>query len=250
MTPEKFDDLAAAGHNKIPVVCEVLADLDTPLSVYLKLVDGPYGYLFESVHGGEKWGRYSIIGLPCRTLLKVYGHRVSIETDGVVTESLEADDPLAYIEAFQARYMVPDLPDLPRFSGGLVGYFGYDTVRYIEPRLDKGSKPDPLGSPDIMLMVSDQLVVFDNLSGSMYLIVHADLQVGDTLASVKAQMTAPGLSMNPISYPALPRMASSRRLSASSNISSMVIVCRWCFLSACPFHSIPGRWIYTGRCAV
>lgn len=188
MTPEKFDALAAAGHNRIPVVCEVLADLDTPLSVYLKLVDGPYGYLFESVHGGEKWGRYSIIGLPCHTLLKVNGHQVSIETDGVVTESVEVDDPLAYIEAFQARYRVPDLPDLPRFSGGLVGYFGYDTVRYIEPRLDQGSKPDPLGSPDIMLMVSDQLVVFDNLKGSMYLIVHADLQAGDTLASVQALM--------------------------------------------------------------
>ncbi len=190
MTPEKFDALVYAGHNKIPVVCQVLADLDTPLSVYLKLVDGPYGYLFESVQGGEKWGRYSIIGLPCRTLLKVDGHRVTIETDGVVTESVEVVDPLVYIETFQARYLVPDLPHLPRFSGGLVGYFGYDTVRYIEPRLDKGNKPDLLGNPDIMLMVSDRLVVFDNLTGSMYLIVHADLRAGDTLASVQQQMTA------------------------------------------------------------
>ncbi len=188
MTPNEFDALIEQGYNRIPVVCEVLADLDTPLSVYLKLVEGPFGYLFESVHGGEKWGRYSIIGLPCRTLLKVTGEQVTVETDGEPVETATVEDPLAFVEAFKARYRVPELPHMPRFSGGLVGYFGYDTVGYIEPRLRNPDKPDPLGCPDILLMVSDELVVFDNLSGRMYLIVHADIERGDTLAAADGRI--------------------------------------------------------------
>ena len=173
MTPEQFADLARQGYNRIPVTREVLADLDTPLSTYLKLAHGPYSYLLESVQGGEKWGRYSIIGLPCRTVLKVFGHEVRIETDGELVEQHQCDDPLAFVEQFQKRYNVPELPNLPRFNGGLVGYFGYDTVRYIEPRL-KQVPPDQLGTPDILLMVSDEVVVFDNLSGRLMLICHVD----------------------------------------------------------------------------
>ena len=174
MTPEQFDRLVAEGYNRIPLMCEVLADLDTPWGVDLKLADGPYSYLFESVQGGEKWGRYSIIGLPCRTLLKIQGHRVTVETDGTVVEEIHADDPLAYVEAFQQRYRVADHENLPRFTGGLVGYFGYDTIRYIEPRLADCPNPDAIGSPDIMLLVSDQVVVFDNLRGRLYVILHVD----------------------------------------------------------------------------
>jgi anthranilate synthase component 1 len=188
MSPEQFDALVAAGHNRVPVVCEVLADLDTPLSVYLKLVDGPYGYLFESVHGGEKWGRYSIIGLPCRTRLRVHGHQVTVETDGEVLERHQVDDPLDYIARYQAGFKVPELPGQPRFTGGLVGYFGYDTVRYIEPRLEKHVNPDLLGTPDILLMVSEEVVVFDNLSDRLYLIVHADVSRGDTLAGCRQRL--------------------------------------------------------------
>jgi anthranilate synthase component 1 len=190
MSPEQFAALAAEGYNRIPIVREVLADLDTPLSVYLKLAAGPYSYLFESVQGGEKWGRYSIIGLPSRCRLVVHGHTVELIRNGELVESQQVDDPLAYIEAFQARFKVPDLPGLPRFSGGLVGYFGYDTVKYIEPRLANGAKPDPLGTPDILLMLSDQVVVFDNLSGRMYLIVHADPAAGDTLQGAEAHIDA------------------------------------------------------------
>ncbi len=181
MTPEQFEALAAQGHNRIPVMREVLADLDTPLSIYLKLADGPYSYLFESVQGGEKWGRYSIIGLPCRTLLKVHGHRITVETDGQTVEELETEDPLAFIEAFHGRYRAAEDSGLPRFTGGLVGYFGYDTVRYIEPKLAHCPNPDTIGNPDILLMVSDEVVVFDNLRGSMYVIVHVDPSQGGTL---------------------------------------------------------------------
>ncbi|MFP4160841.1 MAG: anthranilate synthase component I [Ectothiorhodospira sp.] len=173
MTPETFDRLVAQGYNRIPVVREILADLDTPLSVYMKLAGRPYSYLLESVQGGEKWGRYSFIGLPARQVVRVQGREVCLEEDGRVVEQARVEDPLEWLEAFRARFRVPDLPHLPRFSGGLVGYFGYDTIRYIEPRLADGDKPDPLGVPDILLMVSDEMVAYDNLAGRLYLVVHA-----------------------------------------------------------------------------
>lgn len=174
MTRDEFLRLATQDCNRIPVVREVLADLDTPLSTYLKLADGAYSYLLESVQGGEKWGRYSIIGLPARTVLRVYDHTAIISIDGVETERHECADPLAFVEAFKARYSVPAISGLPRFNGGLVGYFAYDCVRYVEPRLAVCPNPDPLGNPDILLMVSDEVVVFDNLAGKLHAIVLAD----------------------------------------------------------------------------
>lgn len=174
MTSERFAKLAKAGYNRIPVTREVLADLDTPLSTYLKLANVPWTFLLESVQGGEKWGRYSIIGLPCRERIEIRGHQVRHLIEGEQVGVSEVEDPLAWIEQFQARFKVPRLDDQPRFDGGLVGYFGYDTVRYIEPRLRGVEKPDPIGVPDILLMVCDELVVFDNLSGRLTLWTHAD----------------------------------------------------------------------------
>ena len=179
MSPEDFAQLEKEGFNRIPLTRCVLADLDTPLSAYLKLADGPYSYLFESVQGGEKWGRYSIIGLPCRTVLKAFGNQITIEKDGQIVESLEHEDPLEFVKEFQARYIVAQPEDLPRFNGGLVGYFGYDTVRYIEPRLKKSVPKDELGNPDILLMVSDEVLVFDNLAGTLSLIIHASPNIPD-----------------------------------------------------------------------
>ena len=188
VTPEDFTSLAGQGYNRIPLKREILADLDTPLSTYLKLADGPYSYLLESVHGGEKWGRYSIIGLPSRTVLRVSGQEVEVLQDGQPVETATVDDPLAWIEDFQGRYRSPELPGMPRFTGGLVGYFGYDTVRYIEPRLANTDKPDLIGTPDIMLMVSDELVVFDNLAGTLLLVVHVDPADGDAWAKGQARL--------------------------------------------------------------
>jgi anthranilate synthase component 1 len=173
-TRKQFVDLGKRGYNRVPVIREVLADLDTPLSTYLKLVDGPYSYLLESVHGGEKWGRYSIIGLPCQTRVAVTGQQIRVLAAGEVLEQAQAADPLAWIASFKQRYRAPNLLGLPRFAGGLVGYFGFDTVRYIEPRLGECPSPDPLAMPDILLMASDELVVFDNLSGKLFLVAHAD----------------------------------------------------------------------------
>ncbi len=183
-----FVQLAAQGYNRIPVAREVLADLDTPLSVYLKLADAPFSYLFESVQGGEKWGRYSIIGLPCRQRLEVRNHSVSLFDGEKLLDQFEHADPLAYVSEFRAGFRVAELPGLPRFSGGLVGYFGYDTIRYIEPKLTQCPNPDRLNTPDILLMVSDELVVFDNLSGRMFIIVHADPTRGDSLAQTEARI--------------------------------------------------------------
>ena len=179
MTPEQFNHYAQQGYNRIPVSREVLADLDTPLSAYLKLADGPYSYLFESVHGGEQWGRYSIIGLPCKTVVKISGNDIRLEQNGELLEVVTHDNPLVWIEEFTQRYKVPDIAHLPRFSGGLVGYFGYETIAYIEPRLRGTGKPDPLGCPDILLMVSEEILVFDNLSGKMLLLTHANPEEAD-----------------------------------------------------------------------
>ena len=174
MTPGQFANLAGQNYNRIPLIREVLADLETPLSAYLKLANAPYTYLLESVQGGEKWGRYSIIGLSCRTLLRVQGHRLTVEENGKTVVEKTSSDPLRDIGEFMQQFRAPQLEGYPRFAGGLVGYFGYDCIRYIEPRLAVNHKEDPLSCPDILLMVSDRLIVFDNLAGKLYLIVHAD----------------------------------------------------------------------------
>ena len=194
MTPEEFKQLAEQGYNRIPVSRHVLADLDTPLSAYLKLAKGKYSYLLESVQGGEKWGRYSIIGLPAQMVIRIYGYEVQIWDNGKLNKSFTVDNPLEWVRTFQKEeFNVPELSYLPRFNGGLVGYFGYDTVRYIEPRLANVEKPDPIGTPDILLMVSDEVLVFDNLQGKMHLIVHADPNETDALSN--AQHRLDGLVM-------------------------------------------------------
>ncbi|MDD1622560.1 MAG: anthranilate synthase component I [Methylococcaceae bacterium] len=188
MTPAQFNQYAQQGYNRIPVCREVLADLDTPLSAYLKLADGAYSYLFESVHGGEQWGRYSIIGLPCKTRVKISDHTITVEKDSADTQTFEHALPLEWIEEFRQQYRVPDIEGLPRFNGGLVGYFGYETIGYIEPRLQSAGKPDPIGTPDILLMVSQDLLVFDNLSGKMLLLTHADPAQPDAYEQAQARL--------------------------------------------------------------
>ena len=187
MTHEEFNQLAQAGYNRIPVTLELFADLDTPLSVYLKLANQPYSYLLESVVGGERFGRYSFIGLPATTRLRVNEYKVQVEYGDKVIEQYEGD-PLAFIESFQQRFTAPPIEGLPRFTGGLVGYFGYDTIRYVEKRLADTRKPDPIGTPDILLMVSEEIAVVDNLSGKLYLIVYADPAVPNALAKAESRL--------------------------------------------------------------
>jgi anthranilate synthase component I len=173
-TELEFKSLAAQGYNRIPLIAEAFADLETPLSLYLKLAGGQgHSFLLESVVGGERFGRYSFIGLPARTLLRTQRFETEVLTDGVVTERHEGN-PLEFIAGYQRRFKVALRPGLPRFCGGLAGYFGYDAVRYIEPRLARVWKDGDIGTPDILLLQCEELAVIDNLSGRLYLIVYAD----------------------------------------------------------------------------
>lgn len=171
---DEFNALAARGYNRIPLVLETFADLDTPLSLYLKLANQPFSYLLESVQGGERFGRYSIIGLPAKTRIVAYGRKVQVLEGDAVVESVEDANPLDFVKSYQSRFKTPPYEGLPRFTGGLAGYFGYETVRYIEKRLADKVKPDAINVPDVLLMVSEQLAVVDNLSGKLYFIVYAD----------------------------------------------------------------------------
>ena len=177
MTELEFKSLAAQGYNRIPLIAEAFADLETPLTLYLKLAQtqntGKNTFLLESVVGGERFGRYSFIGLPASTMLRSFGERTEVLKNGSVIETDEGN-PLEFIARFQARYQVALRPGMPRFCGGLAGYFGYDTVRHIEKRLAHSTPKDDLGLPDIQLLVTEELAVIDNLSGKLYLIVYAD----------------------------------------------------------------------------
>ena len=190
MTEQEFFDLVRQGFNRIPLVHELPGDLETPLSVYLKLANSPYTYLLESVVGGERFGRYSFIGLPARTVLRVRAHLLTVETDGKVVEEYSLPDPLAFIAEFQARFKAAPVAGLPRFTGGLAGYFGYDTIRYIEKRLADKRKEDVLHTPDILLMLTEELAVFDNLAGKLYLITHADPMQQDAYAQGHLRLQA------------------------------------------------------------
>ena len=182
MTENDFQALRRAGYNRIPLQLETFADLDTPLSIYLKLANRAGSYLLESVIGGERFGRYSIVGLPARERLEVSGHRVTIERDQKAVYDREHDDPLARIDEYLASFRAAPLTSSLRFAGGVAGYFGYDTVRYIERRMAKSAKPDPIGLPEIRLLLSDELAVVDNLSGKLHLIVYVDPETPDAYA--------------------------------------------------------------------
>ena len=211
ITELEFKSLSASGYNRIPLIAEAFADLETPLSLYLKLAasggSGKNSFLLESVVGGERFGRYSFIGLPARTLLRASGFKTEVVTDGAVVETHEGN-PLDFIAEYKRRFKVALRPGLPRFCGGLAGYFGYDAVRYIEPRLARVSKPGGIDTPEVMLLQCEELAVIDNLSGRLYLIVYADpgqseafhkgkrrlAELGDKL---KYSVTAPPVKRGP-----------------------------------------------------
>lgn len=172
MEKSQFADLIKQGFNHIPFSKEIVVDTDTALALYLKLANTPYSYFLESVQGGEKWGRYSFIGLTAETVIKVYDYEVRVEVNGALEEKYEVEDPLKWIENYQNQFNVPRLDDLPDFNGGLVGYFGYEIIRYIEPRLATIDKTDELNVADILLMVSNDLLVVDNLSSKVHIITH------------------------------------------------------------------------------
>ncbi len=191
----EFTRLASQGYNRIPLISEAFADLETPLSLYLKLcaadAGGKYSFLLESVVGGERFGRFSFIGLPARTVLKCRGWQTEVICDGVLTET-DDGNPLEFIEAYQQRFKVALGAGLPRFCGGLAGYFGYDAVRYIEPKLARQHKEGGLDTPDVMLLQCEELAVIDNLSGRLYLIVYADPGQADAYQRARQRLSELG----------------------------------------------------------
>ena len=200
MTESEFQRLVALGYNRIPVTLETFADLDTPLSIFLKLANKPRSYLLESVIGGERFGRYSIIGLPAHEWLEVRGREVAVVRGkiGGGTEKIEhkfIEDPLVFVAKYCARFKAAPIGGVLRFAGGLAGYFAYDTVRYIEPKLAKqlddkfSAKTDPLGVPDILLLLTDELAVVDNLTGKLHLIVYADPSQQNALHNAQRRLT-------------------------------------------------------------
>jgi anthranilate synthase component 1 len=219
ITESEFNALAAQGYNRIPLVCETFADLDTPLSLYLKLANKPFSYLLESVQGGERFGRYSFIGLPAETRIVVHGHQATLHERGHETTQQVAN-PLDYIAAYQARFKVAPLTGLPRFTGGLAGYFGYDTVRYIEPKLARTQKQDVIGTPDILLMLTEQLVVIDNLSGKLIFIVYADPALEDAYSIARHRLSElVGMLHLPVHIPFAPALPGSEARSEFGEVA-------------------------------
>jgi anthranilate synthase component 1 len=190
VTKDEFLALGRAGYNRVPLHLETLADLDTPLSIFLKLANRPGSYLLESVIGGERFGRYSIVGLPAREMLEVRGVVARLLRDGKEHERHVVKDPLAFVDRYLDSFRAaPPAPHL-RFAGGLAGYFGYDTVRYIERRLARSEKPEPLGLPEVRLLLSEELAVVDNLSGKLHLIVYADPSAPEAYESAQDRLAA------------------------------------------------------------
>ena len=214
ITELEFKSLASEGFNRIPLIAEAFADLETPLSLYLKLAygsgGGKHSFLLESVVGGERFGRYSFIGLPAQTLLRATGFRTEVVSDGAVVETHEGN-PLDFIAEYQKRFNVALRPGMPRFCGGLAGYFGYDAVRFIEPKLAKTpeARPDPIGAPDILLLQCEELAVIDNLSGRLYLIVYADPAQTEAFDRARRRLTELGDKLkSSVTAPAVKRGAS------------------------------------------
>jgi anthranilate synthase component I len=210
----EFNALAAKGYNRIPLVLESFSDLDTPLSLYLKLANAPFSYLLESVQGGERFGRYSIIGLPAKTRIVAHGFKVEVLHENKVIEAHENTNALDFVKSFQARFKTPPYEGLPRFTGGLAGYFGYETIRYIEKRLSETSKPDAINTPDVLLMVSEEIAVVDNLSGKLYFIVYAN--PSDTNAYENALARLSGLVAQLRKTVAIPESAPMLKTQAKS----------------------------------
>ena len=213
MNIQQFSDLAEQGYSHIPVYREVAADLDTPLSAYLKLANCRHSFLFESVQGGERWGRYSIIGLRCYDYIQIYGKTISIFQQDQCIEQIEREDPLQWIDEYRNQFKVPEIEALPRFVGGLVGYFGYDTIRYIEPKLGQCHNPDEFRTADILLMLSREILVFDNLKGTVYIVVLAQAnddgyrkaQVRMDELAIQLQISAPSAPLN-VSHSQIPEL--------------------------------------------
>ena len=171
---QQFERLARDGYNLIPVSREVAADLETPVSAFLKIARGDYSFLLESVRGGEKWGRYTFLGSEPRMVMRARGDRVDIIRPGKGTESRIAPNAFEELRKEVQRFKAPEIEGLPRFFGGAVGFLAYDVVRCFEPRIPAHAHDD-LGTPDLYMMFTESVLMFDNVKQSLTIIVNVAL---------------------------------------------------------------------------
>jgi anthranilate synthase component 1 len=161
---------------------------ETPLSIYQKLANLPFSYLLESVEGGERFGRYSIIGLPSKKRIVIRDDVIEVIDQNQVIEKETTQNPLNFIQNYLSQFKVPHDLELPRFAGGLAGYFGYETIQYIEARLKHKKTKDAIGVPDILLMLSDELIVVDNVAKKIFIVSYADPSIKDAYALSVARL--------------------------------------------------------------
>lgn len=185
LTQQQFDDFEQQGYNRIPLYRCVSADLDTPLSAWLKLANGKNTFLLESVVGGSRWGRYSMIGLSADTTYVARGDQITKYVLGEIEESYSCDNILEELRVIKDEYKVPKIDELPAFNGGLVGYLGYEIIEHIEDKLKGKTPKDELFIPDVNLMLAEEIAVFDNLAGKVWIIIHANPE--DDMAFAKGQ---------------------------------------------------------------
>ena len=180
---EVFEDLARRG-NLVPVIREIMADHDTPLSLFRRIDDGRTSFLFESVEGGEKWARYSFLGTGARAIFRARGSEVEWSEGGETTRLRATGDPLEILRErlSRVRAAVPDGADLPRFLGGAVGMVAYDWVRFVEKIPD--ANPDEIGMPELWFALPETVVIFDNVRHSALVVRHVEVREGDDLAAL------------------------------------------------------------------
>ena len=181
--PDKdaFLGLAKKG-NIVPVYREILADMETPVSAYLKIAGDPYSFLLESVEGGEKWARYCFLGSRPSAVFESKGREVRF-TEGGRTRVYTCEDPIDALREVMKKYRPAEVPGLPRFWGGAVGYMSYDMVRFIERLPEKAL--DDLKMAECCFMITDTMVIFDHVSQRMKVVAMAEVNGGDCSLKLK-----------------------------------------------------------------
>ena len=174
MTEQDFIKHIEQGYNLIPLKSTLINDGLDPIDVYQKLSNMPKSYLLESLEGKKDWSRYTIIGLPSEEYIELKDNKIKYFISNKLVEEIETNNPIDWIEEFQNKFNVPNDSDLPKFQGGLVGYFGFDTVKYFEPAIKATIQKDEMDTPDICLIVSKEFLIFDKINNKIHIVIYTN----------------------------------------------------------------------------
>ena len=174
MTEQDFIKHIEQGYNLIPLKSTLINDGLDPIDVYQKLSNMPKSYLLESLEGKKDWSRYTIIGLPSEEYIELKDNKIKYFISNKLVEEIETNNPIDWIEEFQNKFNVPNDLDLPKFQGGLVGYFGFDTVKYFEPAIKATIQKDEMDTPDICLIVSKEFLIFDKINNKIHIVIYTN----------------------------------------------------------------------------